>query len=67
MLRKALLAGALALLLPSLLLAPPAAGLPVLLSAAYTVVLKDGRRIEARSRYLVYKVMVRFTWLDGRA
>ena len=62
MLRKALLAGALALLL-----APPAAGLPVLLSAAYTVVLKDGRRIEARSRYLVYKGMVRFTGLDGRA
>ncbi len=62
MLRKALLAGALALLL-----APPAAGLPVLLNAAYTVVLKDGRRIEARSRYLVYKGMVRFTGLDGRA
>ena len=55
MLRKALLAGALALLLPSLLL------------AAYTVVLKDGRRIEARSRYLLYKGMVRFTGLDGRA
>jgi hypothetical protein len=67
MLRKALLAATLALLLPSLLLAPPAAGLPVLLSAAYTVVLKDGRRIEARSRYLVYKGMVRFTGLDGRA
>ncbi len=62
MLRKALLAGALALLL-----APSAAGLPVLLSAAYTVVLKDGRRIEARSRYLLYKGMVRFTGLDGRA
>ncbi len=55
MLRKALLAATLALLLPSLLL------------AAYTVVLKDGRRIEARSRYLVYKGMVRFTGLDGRA
>ena len=62
MLRKALLAATLAALL-----APPAAGLPVLLSAAYTVVLKDGRRIEARSRYLLYKGMVRFTGLDGRA
>jgi len=48
MLRKAFLAAVAALLLPALL-------------AAEIVVLKDGRRIEARGRYTVEAGMVKFT------
>lgn len=54
MLRKAFLAAVAALLLPALL-------------AADIVVLKDGRRIEARGRYTVEAGVVKFTGVDGRA
>lgn len=54
MLRKAFLAAVAALLLPALL-------------AADVVVLKDGRRIEARGRYTVEAGVVKFTGVDGRA
>src|SRR3989304_5370772 len=37
------------------------------LAAAYTMVLKDGRKIEAQSRYLVESGQVKFTGADGRA
>ncbi len=54
MLRKAFLAAVVALLLPALL-------------AADIVVLKDGRRIEARGRYTIEAGVVKFTGVDGRA
>jgi len=37
------------------------------LAAAYTMVLKDGRKIEAQSRYRVESGQVKFTGADGRA
>lgn len=40
--------------------------LPVLLSA-YTIVLKDGRRIQAKARYVVAGSVVEFVGTDGRA
>lgn len=40
--------------------------IPVL-AAAYTVVLKDGRKIEAQSRYTMENRIVKFTGADGRA
>ena len=54
MLRKGFLLGAALLLLPALL-------------SAYTVVLKNGRRIEASSRYTVEGTQVKFVGSDGRA
>lgn len=53
MLRKALIAAVALLLLPALL-------------SAYTIVLKDGRRIEAQSRYVIENGLVTFTGTDGR-
>jgi len=37
------------------------------LAAAYTMVLKDGRKIEAQSRYVMESGVVKFTGADGRA
>jgi hypothetical protein len=37
------------------------------LAAAYTMVLKDGRKIEAQSRYVMESGVVKFTGTDGRA
>ena len=54
MVRKGLLVLLAALLVPAL-------------AAAYTMVLKDGRKIEAQSRYLVESGQVKFTGADGRA
>ena len=54
MVRKGLLVLLAALLVPAL-------------AAAYTVVLKDGRKIEAQSRYRVESGQVKFTGADGRA
>lgn len=53
MLRRIVLLAASILLLPALL-------------AAYTIVLKDGRRLEARQRYTLEAGMVRFIGTDGR-
>lgn len=53
MLRRVVMLAALILLLPALL-------------AAYTVVLKDGRRLEARQRYTLEASMVKFVGTDGR-
>jgi hypothetical protein len=54
MLRKAFLAAVVALLLPTLL-------------AADIVVLKHGRRIEARGRYTIEAGVVKFTGVDSQA
>src|SRR3972149_1066217 len=54
MVRKGLLVLLAALLVPAL-------------AAAYTVVLKDGRKIEAQSRYRVESGQGKFTGADGRA
>lgn len=54
MVRKGLLVLLAALLVPAL-------------AAAYTMVLKDGRKIEAQSRYRVESGQVKFTGADGRA
>lgn len=54
MLRKGLLAGALLILLPAVL-------------GAYTIVLKGGRHLEAKSRYVIEAGQVKFTGTDGRA
>ncbi|MFQ5817815.1 MAG: hypothetical protein ACE5H2_07665 [Terriglobia bacterium] len=61
MMRKVLLVVA-ALVLVALL-APPTAELA---AAAYTVVLKDGRRFEAREKYVLEGAAVRFVGSDGR-
>ena len=53
MLRKGFLAWAGLLLLPALV-------------SAYTIVLKDGRRLEARSRYVVEAGLVKFVSTEGR-
>jgi len=54
MVRKGLLVLLAALLIPAL-------------AAAYTMVLKDGRKIEAQSRYVMESGVVKFTGADGRA
>src|SRR3989304_4556061 len=54
MVRKGLLVLLAALLVPAL-------------AAAYTMVLKDGRKIEAQSRYVMESGVVKFTGADGRA
>jgi len=53
MLRKPLLALAILLLLPAL-------------AAAYTVILKDGRRFEAREKYVFVDGMIQFVGADGQ-
>lgn len=53
MLRKGLLSAVLILLLPALL-------------AAYTIVLKNGRRVEARQRYTLEAGVVKYVGTDGR-
>src|SRR3990170_2661600 len=54
MVRKGLLVLLAALLVPAL-------------AAAYTMVLKDGRKIEAQSRYMIESGIVKFTGADGAA
>jgi len=54
MLRKGLLLWAALLLVP-------------VLASAYTVVLKDGRKIETPARYVIEGNLVKFTGTDGRA
>lgn len=53
MFRKPLLALTILLLLPAL-------------AAAYTVILKDGRRFEAREKYAFVGGMIRFVGIDGQ-